>query len=266
LEIQGRGKCTQCPVAGDANESTRLGSKIHRKLWPYGARRPDSARRSSACAWNGWAGVGSTCAPAATRTSGRERERSDGAGGALSPGRPAADPANSRQEVRDDAYQTGSRVTTAPGQIYLMTTRPQSVYRRHFHFYDNACNAQAYATMHNTRIVIDTLSILCGAGSMKRSSVRPSVRPSVCPSVRPAVCPIDRQQQWRVAGLLLNAPRAGDIDSQQMPARSSNGIAARRPASNAGSVTLTAVVGGSVQTCYVCTRSSDILCSVCNVM
>jgi len=94
LESQGRGKCTQCPVAGDANESTRLGSKIHRKLWPYGARRPDSARRSSACAWNGWAGVGSTCAPAATRTSGRERgatalgERSPRAGPPLTPRTP----------------------------------------------------------------------------------------------------------------------------------------------------------------------------------
>ena len=38
---------------------------------------------------------------------------------------------------------------------------------------------------------------------MKRSSVRPSVRPSVCP--------INRQQQC-AAGLLLSAPRAGDID------------------------------------------------------
>ena len=198
MESQGRGKCTQCPVAGDANESTRLGSKIHRKLWPCGARRPDSARRSSACVWNGWAGVGSTCAPAATRTSGRERGAT-ALGGALSPGRPAADPANSRQEVRDDAYQTGSRVTTAPGQIHLMTTRPQSVYRRHFHFCDNACNAQAYATMHNTRIVIDTLSILCGAGSMKRSSVRPFVRPSVRLSVQLSVPSIDSSNGvWRV--------------------------------------------------------------------
>jgi len=29
---------------------------------------------------------------------------------------------------------------------------------------------------------------------------------------RPSVCPIDRQQQRRAAGLLLGAPRAGDID------------------------------------------------------
>ena len=32
------------------------------------------------------------------------------------------------------------------------------------------------------------------------------------PSVRPSVCPIDRQQQRWLAGLLLSALRAGDID------------------------------------------------------
>jgi len=31
-------------------------------------------------------------------------------------------------------------------------------------------------------------------------------------SVRPSVCPIDREQQRRAAGLLLSAPRMGDID------------------------------------------------------
>jgi len=49
-------------------------------------------------------------------------------------------------------------------------------------------------------------------------------------SVRPFVCPIDRQQQRHAAGLLLSAVRAGDLDQQQ----------ARRSATNAGSVTLTA--------------------------
>jgi len=39
--------------------------------------------------------------------------------------------------------------------------------------------------------IIDTARIVCGAGSVKRSSVRPSV------------CPIDRQQQRRAAGLLV---------------------------------------------------------------
>jgi len=31
-------------------------------------------------------------------------------------------------------------------------------------------------------------------------------------SVRPSVCHIDRQQQWRPAGLPLSALQAGDID------------------------------------------------------
>jgi len=46
--------------------------------------------------------------------------------------------------------------------------------------------------------LIDTACIVCGAGSMKRSGVRPSV------------CPIDQQQQRRVAGLLLSAQRPTD--------------------------------------------------------
>jgi len=57
-------------------------------------------------------------------------------------------------------------------------------------------------------LFIDATRIVCGAGSMKRSSVCPSVRLSVCPSV----CPIDRQQHRRAAGLLLSAVRAGDTE------------------------------------------------------
>jgi len=53
-------------------------------------------------------------------------------------------------------------------------------------------------------IVIDTVCMVCGTGSMIWSSVRLSV----CQSV----CPIDRQQQRRAAGFPLSAPRAGDID------------------------------------------------------
>jgi len=34
-------------------------------------------------------------------------------------------------------------------------------------------------------------------------------------SVHPSVCPIYRPLQQRAAGLLLGAPRAGDIDRQQ---------------------------------------------------
>ena len=51
--------------------------------------------------------------------------------------------------------------------------------------------------------LFDTARIVCLAGSMKWSSIR---------LVRPSVCPIDPQQQWRVAGLLLSTPRSGDID------------------------------------------------------
>ena len=63
---------------------------------------------------------------------------------------------------------------------------------------------------------------------------------SVCLSVRPfVVCPIVRQQERRATGLLLSALRAG-YRSIAGPARSSNGAAARRTASNTGSVMLTA--------------------------
>jgi len=73
-------------------------------------------------------------------------------------------------------------------------------------------------------------------------------RPSVCPSV----CHSDRQQQRWLVGLLLSALRVGDIDRQlQAPAprtscrrAGSNVAAARRSASNAGSVKLTADEGG----------------------
>jgi len=44
-------------------------------------------------------------------------------------------------------------------------------------------------------------------------------------SVRPSVCPVDQQQQRRAAGLLLSAPRAGNIDRQ---------LRTRPPASGAG--------------------------------
>jgi len=66
-----------------------------------------------------------------------------------------------------------------------------------------------------------------------------------CPSVSLSVCPIDRQQQRRPAGLLLNALWAGYIDrALQAPCCSS-----QRSAANAGSVTLTADEGGWTQTC-----------------
>ena len=71
--------------------------------------------------------------------------------------------------------------------------------------------------------IFDTDRIVCGAGSMKRSSVRPSV------------CPIDRQQHRLLAGLLLSAMWA----AYQLQVPSSNGTAARRSAANAGSATFT---------------------------
>jgi len=60
---------------------------------------------------------------------------------------------------------------------------------------------------------------------------------SVHLSVRLSVCPIYRPLQLRAAGLLLGAPRAGDIDRQRR-APSSNGAAA----ANASSVTFIAAV------------------------
>ena len=54
----------------------------------------------------------------------------------------------------------------------------------------------------------------------------------------PSVCLIVRQQERRAAGLLLNAPRAGDIGRWQAPALSSNGAEAGRMAATAGSVVL----------------------------
>ena len=84
--------------------------------------------------------------------------------------------------------------------------------------------------------IFGTVRISRGTGSIKWSSVRLSL----CPSVRPSVCPVVRQQERRVAGLLLSALRAGDISREQAPVLSSNGAAARRTAANAGSVMLTA--------------------------
>jgi len=55
--------------------------------------------------------------------------------------------------------------------------------------------------------LFDTARIVCGAGSIKRSGVRPSV------------CPISRTLQRRAAGLLLSAVRAKiSIDSAGRPA------------------------------------------------
>ena len=74
-------------------------------------------------------------------------------------------------------------------------------------------------------------------------------RLSVRPSVRLSIYPIIPQPLRRAAGLLLSAPRAGNVDRQRRaPAPSSNGAAARRPTANAGSIMLIADVGGWPQT------------------
>ena len=80
--------------------------------------------------------------------------------------------------------------------------------------YIHACTVGSYS---------DTLALL--AQYAARSMQRHGVRPSVC-----------LPHQQRAAGLLLGAPRAGDVDGPRW--------AARRSAANASSVTLTAVVEG----------------------
>ena len=68
--------------------------------------------------------------------------------------------------------------------------------------------------------LFDTVRIVCGTGSIKRSGVRLSVRQSVCP--------ISRTQQRRAAGLLLSAVRAKDIDRQRRAPGSSSAAARGR--------------------------------------
>ena len=69
-------------------------------------------------------------------------------------------------------------------------------------------------------------------------------------SVRPSICAIDRQHQRHVTGLLLSAPRVGDVDRQlrapcsrrrhSAATASQHGAEAQRSAADAGSVMLTA--------------------------
>jgi len=84
-------------------------------------------------------------------------------------------------------------------------------------------------------------STVCGTGSKYLSCVRLSV------------CRTDPPQQWRAAGLLLGAPRAGDIDRQrrapgaQQQRRRSTGSQLSK--FNADSATFTAAVGVWTPTC-----------------
>jgi len=58
------------------------------------------------------------------------------------------------------------------------------------------------------------------------------------------VCPIDQQQQRPAAGLLLSAPWTRDIDRLLHGAPAAGTPYRQRRAANAGSVSLTADVGG----------------------
>jgi len=58
------------------------------------------------------------------------------------------------------------------------------------------------------------------------------------------VCPIDQQQQRRAAGLLLSAAWTRDIDRLLHGAPAAGTPYRQRRAANAGSVSLTADVGG----------------------
>jgi len=57
--------------------------------------------------------------------------------------------------------------------------------------------------------LFDTARMVCGAGSIKLSGVRPSVRPPVCLITRPP--------HASVAGSLLSAVQTEDIDRQLRP-------------------------------------------------
>jgi len=61
---------------------------------------------------------------------------------------------------------------------------------------------------HYVYLLIRTAHIVCAAGSMQLSGVRPSVRLSVCLSIRPL------HHSATAAGLLLCARRAGDSAAQ----------------------------------------------------
>ena len=77
--------------------------------------------------------------------------------------------------------------------------------------------------------VIDTASVVCGAGSVKRYGVRPSVRLPV-----PEWAHNCSSKPVPAAGLLLWARRAGDVDLL---------LQQRRAAGHAGSAMSSAYVG-----------------------
>jgi len=129
---------------------------------------------------------------------------------------------------------------TSPRSLVPYANRP---FGHHGRCTKRLTSALRRLTVGVRRRLIDTARarIVCRAGSAKRLSVRPSVRPSVCP--------VNRQQQRPAAGLLLRrAPRGQEISIDSW----------RRRSAAAGSVTLTADVGGGSQTCSDCGKSTTI--------
>jgi len=94
----------------------------------------------------------------------------------------------------------------------------------------------------------DTARIVCGAGSMHLSGVRPSIPLSV----RRSVCPT-RQPHAAVMGLQLWSRRPGDIDRLLHGRRASS---SRDATAIAGSATLSADVGSWTKTCCFMSASA----------
>ena len=117
-------------------------------------------------------------------------------------------PRSYSDRVKDTEMDSTSRATTK-----AFVRRTIAVQRRH--------HAEKWrrATRGRTKLDYRTSAARCrylGLYLYYHLSIRSWVcvttgRPSVCPFV----CPIDRQQQRRPAGLLLNAMRAGDVDRQR---------------------------------------------------
>ena len=99
-------------------------------------------------------------------------------------------------------------------------------------------NKRRFLHFNRFDLIIGTSSIVCGAGSVQLSGVRPSVRLFVCLSV----CPI-RPPHAAAASLLLWARQPVDIDRLLHGRWASGKQQAWRAAANARRATLLADVG-----------------------
>ena len=89
-------------------------------------------------------------------------------------------------------------VTSAEGfLVFIVAAAGEATYTTVLGGYSNRICSRDTNALFKDYSLIDTASIVRGAGSMKRSIVSPSVRPSVCPIIRP--------QPRRAAGLMLSA-------------------------------------------------------------